>query len=214
MGKAGKLRPLADGHGGIVRFSMEFIDMLRKRRMTRSFQDRQVDPQVVDRILAAGLRGPTAGHTQGVDLLVLEGPAQTGRYWDAALRGDDREGFRWPGLLAAPLLVVVLSSEAAYRRRYAEPDKAAGAGLDVPWWHVDAAFAALLLQLAAVDAGLGSAFFATHHVPALRLAFGVPDEWAPVGTVAIGHPAPDRPSSSVVARPRRPATAASPRGDW
>lgn len=213
MGKAGKARPLADGHGGIVRFSMEFIDILRKRRMTRCFEDRPLDAELVERILAAGLRGPTAGHTQGVDLLVLEGPAQTGRYWDAALPGDARAGFPWPGLLAAPLLVVVLSSEAAYRRRYAEPDKAAGA-FDVPWWHVDAAFAALLLQLAAVDAGLGALFFATHQVPALRRAFGVPPEWAPAGTVAIGHPAPDRPSSSVATRRRRSAAEAIHRGGW
>jgi nitroreductase len=216
MGKSGKLRPLADGHGGIVRFSMEFTDMLRKRRMTRSFSERDVDPELVERILAAGLRGPTAGHTQAVDLLVLEGPEQTGRYWDLALpAGDARAGFAWPGLLVAPLLVVVLSSAAAYRRRYAEPDKAPGAGaFEVPWWHVDAAFAALLLQLAAVDAGLGALFFAAHQVPALRLTFGVPDDWAPVGTVAIGHPAPDRPSSSVVARRRRPPGEAIHRGAW
>jgi len=213
VGKAGKARPLADGHGGIVRFSMEFIDILRKRRMTRCFEARLVEAELVERILAAGLRGPTAGHTQGVDLLVLEGPAQTGRYWDAALPADARTGFPWPSLLAAPLLVVVLSSEAAYRRRYAEPDKAAGA-FDVPWWHVDAAFAALLLQLAAIDAGLGALFFATHQVPALRRVFGVPDEWVPVGTVAIGHPAPDRPSSSVENRRRRPAAEAVHRGGW
>jgi nitroreductase len=193
---------------------MEFIDMLRKRRMTRNFEDRDVDPALVERILATGLRAPTAGHTQGVDLLVIEGPAQTGRYWDAALpAGEARDRFPWPGLLVAPLLVVVLSSEAAYRRRYAEPDKAGG-DFDVPWWHVDAAFAALLLQLAAADAGLGALFFATHRVPALRLAFGVPDEWTPVGTVAIGHPAPDRPSSSVAARRRRPAGEAIHRGRW
>ena len=187
--------------------------MLRKRRMTRTFQDRPVDPGLVERILAAGLRGPTAGHTQGVDLLVLEGPEQTGRYWDAALPASDRTGFPWPGLLAAPLLVVVLSSEAAYRRRYAEADKAPSA-FEVPWWHVDAAFAALLLQLAAVDAGLGALFLATHRVPALRRSFGVPGEWAPVGTVAIGHPAPDRLSSSVVTRRRRPAAEAIHRGAW
>jgi nitroreductase len=192
---------------------MEFIDMLRTRRMTRSFEERSLDPELVERMLAAGLRGPTAGHTQGVDLLVLEGPRQTGRYWDAALPAAERGRFPWPGLLAAPLLVVVGSSEAAYRRRYAEPDKAAAA-FDVPWWYVDAAFAALLIQLAAVDAGLGALFFATHQVPAVRLAFGVPDEWAPVGTVAIGHPAPDRPSSSVATRRRRPAAEAIHRGGW
>lgn len=194
---------------------MELIEILRKRRMVRSFERRDLDPPTVERILAAGLRGPTAGHTQGVDLVVLEGPAQTGRYWDAALpAGAARTGFAWPGLLHAPLLVVVVSSEAAYRRRYAEPDKAAGAGIDVPWWHVDAAFAALLLQLAALDAGLGALFFAAHRVPALRSVFGIPADRTPVGTVAIGHPAPDRPSSSVDTRRRRPAGEMLHRGGW
>jgi nitroreductase len=192
---------------------MEFMEMVQKRRMTRSFEARSLDPAVVDRIVAAGLRAPSAGHTQGVDLLVLAGPEETGRYWDAALPATDRPSFPWPGLLLAPLLVVVLSSEEAYRRRYAEPDKRAPM-FAVPWWHVDAAFAALLLQLAAVDAGLGTLFFQTHGVPALRRAFGIPEMVAPVGTVAAGHPAPDRPSSSVAGRRRRPAGEAVHRGRW
>jgi nitroreductase len=192
---------------------MEFTEMLRKRRMVRSFSDLELDAGVVEGILAAALRGPTAGHADGIDLLALQGPAQTGRYWDACLPAGRRSGFPWPGLLHAPVLVVVLASETAYRRRYAEPDKA-GAAFDVPWWHVDGAFAALLLQLAAIDAGLGTLFFATHRVPALRRAFAVPQEWSPVGTVAVGHPAPDRLSSSVASRRRRPAAGAIHRGRW
>ena len=181
--------------------------------MTRSFEDRPLDPAVVQRVLAAALRAPSAGFTQGVDLLVLEGPADTHRYWDAALPGDDRRSFPWPGLFSAPLLVVVLSSEDAYRRRYHEPDKGA-ASLDVPWWHVDAAFTALLLQLAAIDAGLGVLFFGTHGVPALRHMFAIPATFSPVGTVAIGHPGPDRPSSSAAARARRRAEEMVHRGIW
>jgi nitroreductase len=180
--------------------------------MVRSFRDTALDPGVVDGILHAGLRAPSAGHTQGVDLLVLQGAAETGRYWDAAL--PDRSKFPWPGLLHAPLLVLVLSSEDAYRRRYAEPDKFSSTSSEVPWWHVDAAFVALLLQLAAADAGLGALFFAAHRLPALRQAFGIPEAWSPVGTVAVGHPAPDRPSSSVVSRRRRPAIEAIHRGEW
>ena len=211
----GKMRPLADGHGGIVRSPMEFTEVLRKRRMVRSFEDRPLDGPAVERILAAGLRGPSAGFAQGVDLLVLSGRAETGRYWDATLpdAGGERAAFQWPGLLHAPLLVVVLSSEDVYRRRYAEPDKAR-VGFEVPWWHVDGAFAALLLQLAAVDAGLGALFFQSHRVPALRRAFGIPASVAPVGTVAIGHPAPDRLSSSVAGRRRRAPDEVVHHGGW
>jgi nitroreductase len=192
---------------------MEFAEVVRRRRMIRSFDARPLEPAVVDRVVAAGLRGPSAGHTLGVELVVLEGPAETGRYWDAALPAVGRPGFPWPGLLAAPLLVVVVSSEAAYRERYAEPDKGDG-DFEVPWWHVDAAFAALLLQLAAVDAGLGALFFATHRPAAVSAAFSIPARYQPVGTVAVGHPAPDRPSSSVVSRSRRPAAEMVHRGGW
>ena len=192
---------------------MEFAELLRARRMVRNFDARPVDPEVRDRILAAGLRGPSAGFTQGVDLVVLEGPAQTGRYWDAALPQAGRDAFPWPGLLRAPLLVVVVSSEDAYRRRYAEPDKG-GPDFDVPWWHVDAAFAALLLQLAAVDAGLGALFFRSHRPGAVGAALDIPAGHAPVGTVALGHPGTDRPSSSVSARGRRPLTEVLHRGRW
>jgi len=187
--------------------------------MVRCFEERPVDAATVEAIVAAGLRGPSAGFTQGVELLVLQGPAETGRYWDAALPVDRRAGFPWPRLLHAPVLVVVLSSESAYRRRYDEADKAGGPTEngtvpEVPWWHVDGAFAALLLQLAAVDAGLGALFFSAHGVPALRRTFGFPDAFEPVGTVAIGHPAPDRPSSSVVSRRRRPPAEVVHRGRW
>ena len=182
--------------------------------MTRSFGGRALDPAVVERVLAAALRAPSAGHTQGVDLLVLDGPEETHRYWDAALPEDARGSFPWPGLLAAPLLVMVLFSEDAYRHRYDEPDKDAAAAVDVPWWHVDAAFSAMLLQLAAIDVGLGTLFFRAHGVAALRRAFAIPPTFTPVGTVAIGHPAPDRPSSSVTNRPRRPAADVVHRGRW
>ena len=183
--------------------------------MVRSFESRPLDRPTLERIVAAGLRAPSAGFTQGIDLLVLDTPERTSRYWDVALDGVDRRHFPWPGLLHAPLLVVVVSSEEAYRRRYCEPDKGGDdPAFEVPWWHVDAAFAALLLQLAAVDAGLGSLFFKAHGGAGLRRAFGIPDACAPVGTVAVGHAAPDRPSSSVMTRRRRAPEDVLHRGRW
>ena len=183
--------------------------------MVRSFEDRPLAATVVKRILSAGLRSPSAGFTQGVDLVVLSGPVETARYWDVALGEGDRESFPWPGLIRAPLLVIVLTSEEVYRRRYAEPDKGRTGDFDVPWWYVDAAFAALLLQLAAVDAGLGALFFQSHRLPALRRVFCIPATHAPVGTVAIGHPAAsDRPSSSVATRRRRTVEEVVHFGHW
>ena len=196
---------------------MEFQDVVRRRRMVRAFEDRPVDGDVVERILANGRRGPSAGFTQGVDLLVLEGPGQTGRYWDACFPTERRAGFRWPGLLRAPLLIVPLASEDAYLDRYAEPDKGwtdrDERRWTAPYWYVDAAFAALLMLLTATDAGLGALFFRVFRADALRAEFGVPPAYEPVGALAVGYPLLDEPSPSL-ARGRRPAAEVVHRGRW
>lgn len=192
----------------------DFQDVVRRRRMVRNFTAEPVADEVVDRLVANALRGPSAGFTQGVELLVLNGPQETGRFWDVSLPPPEREGFAWPGLLRAPLLVVPWSSPQAYHDRYARADKAsAPKDWEVPYWHVDAAFAALLALLSAVDEGLGALFFRVFRPGAVRAAFGVPAGFEPVGAVAVGHPAPDRPSSSA-GRGRRPAAEVVHRGRW
>ena len=103
--------------------SMEFQDVVRRRHMVRNFDSRPLSAESVDRILANALRGPSAGFTQGSELLVLEGPEETTRYWDACFPVHRRSGFRWPGVLQAPLLIVPLASREAYLDRYAESDK-------------------------------------------------------------------------------------------
>ena len=192
--------------------------MVRRRRMVRNFDDRPIDGETVERLLANAVRAPSAGFTQGWAFLVLEGPEQTKRFWDASTAPEqDDARRRWPGVLRAPLIVVCLASERAYRERYAEPDKARTGGADdawpAPWWYVDCAFAALLLLLTAVDAGLGALFFGVADHDGLRAAFGVPADHVAVGAVAVGHPLPDEPSASL-ARGRRSLDEVVHRGRW
>ena len=81
------------------------------------------------------------------------------------------------------------------------------------YWDVDAAFAALLALLTAVDDGLGALFFRVFEPDALRAEFAIPDRFAPVGTVAVGYPLADEPSPSL-GRGRRPAAEVVHRGGW
>ncbi|MHB8669863.1 MAG: nitroreductase family protein [Acidimicrobiales bacterium] len=208
---------------------MEFQDVLRRRRMVRDFRDDPIPAAVTERIVANAARAPSAGHTQGWAFLVLEGPEQTGRFWRATGAAAPEGGtgptdanLPWPGLLRAPLVVVVWSHRSAYVARYSEPDKAAGpeaAHRDpdrwpTPWWHVDAGFAALIMLLTAVDADLGALFFGVFAVEAVRREFGVPGAFDPIGAVAIGYPGPaDRPSHSA-GRGWRPLQEVVHRGDW
>jgi nitroreductase len=200
---------------------MEFRDAVRRRRMVRSFTAEPVDPDLVDRLLADALRSPSAGNSQGRELLVLEGPTQTSRFWDVTLPPERRPTFAWPGLLEAPVLVIPLADPTRYVERYAEPDKAStglGAGeaaWPVPYWTVDTAFATMTLLHAVVDAGLGALFFGIfRNERELMASLGVPAHLRPIGAVAIGHPSDDQRAGRSAARPRRPAGEVIHHGSW
>jgi nitroreductase len=165
--------------------------------------------------------------------------AEPGAAAEAEGAGGARES-RWlAGMRTAPVVVVVLTSREAYLRRYAEDDKAraaaqaAGEGdapWDVPYWHVDAGMASLLMLQTAVDEGLGACFFGVPpgQVEALREAFEVPDEFLVTGVVAVGHSADPAPregaggpgagaapsGGSPTRRPRRPLEDVVHRGGW
>lgn len=199
---------------------MELSEILRRRRMVRDFTSEPVDPLVVDRLLDGGRRAPSAGNVDGRAFVVLEG-AETARYWDVTLPPGRRASFGWPGLVRAPVLVVVVASPPAYVDRYAEADKAAtglGAEVDawaVPYWHVDGGMAAMAVLLGAVDAGLGACFFGLFdHEEAVLGALGAPDGWRAVGTIALGHPGPDDRAGRSAARPRPPLDGVVHRGGW
>lgn len=197
---------------------MEFEQVLRMRKMVRTFDPRPVAPDAVERILVAGARAPSAGFAQGFSFLVFDGPEETARFWGAA--STDPE---WPndGLRAAPVVIVPYAGKDVYLDRYAEEDKGwvdrDEARWPVPYWLVDTSFASMLILLAAVDQGLGALFFGLFDdgYERLRAACDVPEGWAPIGAVAIGHPAPVDPvRSSANTRPRRPAEAIVHRGRW
>lgn len=192
--------------------------------MTRAFLADAIEDASLGRILDAGRRTPTAGFTQGVDLLVLEGADETARFWDASLpEGEQRDGFAWPGLLRAAVLVIPLCEPAAYVRRYAERDKAStglGEGRErwsVPYWTVDAAFAAMAMQYAAIDEGLGVLFFGLpDRWPLVLGALGVPAGFEAIGALAIGHcdPVAGTSTGSPRRRPRRDPGSIVHRGGW
>jgi nitroreductase len=192
---------------------VELRDAVLARRMVRTYDpDRPVPPAAVTRLLELAVRAPSAGHSQGRDLLVLSEPADRARFWSVTAGSTD-DPDRWlAGMMTAPLLVVCLADPGAYTERYAAADKAGSgregtdvAGWSVPWWDVDTGMSALLLLLGAVDEGLGACLFgvpgARHQ--ALREAFGVPGDRRVLGVVSIGTPAPDRRSPSL-RRGRRP----------
>ncbi|MET3962187.1 nitroreductase [Marmoricola sp. OAE513] len=206
---------------------MEFQQVVDRRQMVRDYTDVPVDPALVDRALRNATRAPNAGFTQGWGFLVLDTPEDVRRWWATtagpeALAAPDA----WlRGMMRAPVVIVPCSSRAAYLTRYAEVDKASSARLavvegeapwSVPYWHMDAAMASLLILQTAVDAGLGGCFsgIPVPKLEAVRREFSIAEEFEPIGVITLGHPAGEARTGSPTRRARKPQTEVVHRGSW
>jgi nitroreductase len=96
---------------------MEFQEVVRRRRMVRTFAGEPVPQASVDRILGNAVRGPSAGFSQGQAFLVLTEAADRARFWAVAGAAVA------PSASSAPLVIVPMSGKRVYLDRYAQPDK-------------------------------------------------------------------------------------------
>lgn len=189
--------------------------------MIRRYDDRPVDPAVVDRMLEHATRAPSAGFSQGWAFLRLDEPEAVDRFWRATSPDPGASNPWLDGMRTAPVVIVPLANKDAYLDRYAEDDKG-WADRDetrwpVPYWHVDTGMAALLVLQTAVDEGLGACFFGIppERIDAFRDAFAVPAEYTPIGAITVGHRLPDvGAAGSPSRRARRPVDEVVHRNGW
>jgi nitroreductase len=197
---------------------VEFQDVVRKRKMVRSFEDRPIPPEMVERLLVNARKAPSAGFSQPWSFLVFDGKDEVARFWDAA--DPERQGWKgWPDIWNAPLLIVCCAVKDAALDRYALPDKGwtdrSESHWPVPYWDIDTAMAAENILLTAIDLGLGALFFGIFRMKEFKEAFGVPDRVTAIGAIAIGWPKPgDRPSPSLKIVGRRPPDQLVHWGRW
>jgi nitroreductase len=170
-----------------------FYDLLKKRRAVRSYTGERVPRETLERIARAARRGPNAGYSQGLRLLVVDDADVIEALIDPE---DDERSQAWFRDAAAH--VFVLTREQDYHDRYTRPDKLAVTGgvevvWPVPFWHVDAGAALMLLWLAALEEGLGAGIYGVpvEEDARVRELLGIPDDLTIVAGVTLGYPAED-----------------------
>lgn len=172
---------------------MEFQTLVRKRRMIRKFQRREVPREVLMRVLEVARHAPSGGFSQGFDFVVLDQPDQIDWFVRTTTHPDFPEDAPTTEEVP-PCFVLAVSNKPAYLERYSRPDKERyglqkAEAWPVPYWDVDTGMAVMLILLAALEEGLGALFFGLFWgEDALLSQLNVPEGCRPIGVIALGYP--------------------------
>ena len=155
-----------------------FLNLLRKRRSIRQFLPRAVESSKIDALVEAAVRSPTSRGRNPWEFIVVDDRKLLSKLGHAKQHGS-------AFLSDAPLAIVVA----------ADSDKS-----DV--WTEDCSIAAIVIQLAAEELGLGSCWVQVrlrpHNAESTAESFvkdllGLPETHVVECIVGIGYPAEHKP---------------------
>jgi len=164
---------------------MDVMDCIRGRRSVRSYLDKPVEKEKIDRILEAGILAPSAMNSQPCRFTIITDKSKIRELSDKTKKNI--------GVLGVGLSIME-------RMKSKEDTIFYGASLlivistkkDSKWFKLDCALAAENMMLAAYGMGLGSCFigFATslnHDKEALK-ELGVSDDSEIIAPLIFGYP--------------------------
>jgi nitroreductase len=171
---------------------METWDAITSRRNVRLFEDRPIGEDVLDRILEAGRRAPSARNRQPWDFVLVTDREQ--------LRELSRVG---PGAghvgdSAAAIALVTEDTDDQGARERAQ---------------YDLGQATMAMMIAAADHGIGSGHAGVQDQPVARRVLGIPEDRRVARLIDLGYPA-DRPLKPIKHPNRRPFDEVVHRGRW
>ena len=145
---------------------MDFINIARRRFSVRSYTDRAVEPEKLDKILEAAHVAPTAANLQPVRLLAVQSKDGLAKIGQAA------------NIYGAPLAIIVCAD---HGRAWVRPFDGKQTG------DIDASILTDHMMLQAAELGLGSVWICYFKPDIICREFGLPDNLEPVNILAVGY---------------------------
>jgi len=153
----------------------DLFEVLKRRRTCRSFDARDVPDELLNKIVYAGHRAPTAGNAPYRFLIVVKDPVQL-RVLKAAA----------PGYFGESSAAIVICTDLRVGGGIREADAEQTC-------LYDAGAAAENMVLAAYALGLGASFVKSYSETAVRAILGLPEGCRTELIISIGYPAPNEP---------------------
>ena len=150
---------------------MEYQKLIRQRYSCRAYQSREVEAEVLQRVLEAFVLAPTAANRQSMGLVVVR---TSGR------EEELRRVYKADWFAAQPPMVVCAC---------AVPGKCWTRRDGKNYADVDVSIAMDHLILAATDQGLGTCWVGAFDPAAAREVLGLPEGVEPVAFTPLGYPA-------------------------
>ncbi len=161
---------------------MDFWQVIEERQSVRNFDaERDVPPEMVQRILGAAIQAPSAGNCQPWHFVVVRNQQTRGLLAEAAYG-------QW-FIAVAPVVIVVCADPARSAQRY----RSRGVQL---YCLQDTAAATEHILLAVTALGLGACWVGAFDESAASQGLGLPGDLRPVAIVPIGYPTGRHPRTS------------------
>ena len=171
---------------------METWDAITSRRNVRSYSEREIATEAMDRILEAARRAPSAGNQQAWDFVVCTDREQLAQLAKVGPAAGHVAGS------AATVAMVAAKSRDAETRDLVQ---------------LDLGQATMSIMLAAADLGIGSAHAGVQNQELARRLLGFPEDRFCALLITLGTPA-DRPLTPIQRPNRRPFNDVVHRGHW
>lgn len=145
---------------------MDFLEIAKKRYSVRSYSERKVETEKLDKILQAAHVAPTAANLQPIHLIAVQE------------KGGLEKISKGANIYGAPLAVIVCADhDKAWVRPF--DNKQTG--------DIDASILTDHMMIEATELGLGSVWVCYFEPDIIRKEFNLPDNLEPVNILAIGY---------------------------